>query len=71
MTARNTGLSYSDFGDAGLVDRTGNHFSQKNWTDANAIWGYLNAPGTGTVQTARVGAREKANKQNKEVVIHP
>ncbi len=46
-------------------------FHKTNWTDANGVWGYLKGPGTGTVQTARVGAREQANKHNNEVLIHP
>lgn len=28
-------------------------------------------PGTGSVQTARVGAREQAEKDNEQVLIHP
>lgn len=41
------------------------------WTDANGIWGYIHAPGTTTIQTARVSTREQASKHNKQVVIHP
>lgn len=32
------------------------------WKDANGVWGYLRMPGVGTVQTARLGAREQAQK---------
>jgi hypothetical protein len=46
-------------------------FHKTTWTDANGIWGYVRGPGTTTVQTARIGSREQASKQNKEVVIHP
>jgi hypothetical protein len=46
-------------------------FHKTGWTDANGVWGYLRAPGLGTVQTARVGTREMATKQNNEVAIHP
>jgi len=46
-------------------------FHRTKWTDANGIWGYIRAPGTTTIQTARVGSREQATKHNKEVVIHP
>lgn len=46
-------------------------FYKTGWTDANGIWGYLSAPGTTTTQTARVGSREQASKENKEVTIHP
>ncbi len=41
------------------------------WTDANGIWGYLQMPGQGKVQTARLAAREEASKDNREVVITP
>jgi len=37
------------------------------WKDANGIHGYLQQPGPGAVQTARLGAREMATKQNREV----
>lgn len=37
------------------------------WTDANGIHGYTNMPGPGTVQTARLAAREMATKENREV----
>ncbi|EIJ46411.1 hypothetical protein GWL_34390 [Herbaspirillum sp. GW103] len=46
-------------------------FHATGWTDANGIWGYLRPPGTGSVQTARVGAREQAEKDNEQVLIHP
>lgn len=46
-------------------------FYKTGWTDANGIWGYLRAPGLTTTQTARVGSREQATKQNEQVVIHP
>ena len=41
------------------------------WTDANGVWGYINPPSAGTVQTARLGAREQASKEYREVVITP
>lgn len=41
------------------------------WTDANGVWGYLKTPGAGTVQTARLGAREQATKDNREVLVMP
>ncbi|MEN1928104.1 hypothetical protein WCE37_03740 [Luteimonas sp. MJ250] len=41
------------------------------WTDANGVWGYLHPPSAGTVQTARLGAREQASKEHHEVVITP
>lgn len=37
------------------------------WPDANGIHGYLEMPGPATVQTARLGAREEATKENREV----
>lgn len=37
------------------------------WTDANGIYGYVNMPGQGSVQTVRLGAREQATKENREV----
>lgn len=46
-------------------------FHKSEWTDANGIWGYLNPPGTTTVQTARVGSREQATKENRQVTILP
>jgi len=36
------------------------------WDDVNGVHGYLNAPGPGSVQTARLGAREIASKQANE-----
>ncbi|PKO38684.1 MAG: hypothetical protein CVU31_18535 [Betaproteobacteria bacterium HGW-Betaproteobacteria-4] len=36
------------------------------WTDANGIWGYIHMPGAGTVQTARLGAREQAAKDDRD-----
>lgn len=35
------------------------------WKDANGVWGYLHMPGTATVQTARLGAREQASKEER------
>ena len=46
-------------------------FHRTGWTDANGIWGYVRGPGTASIQTARVGSREKATKENKEVMIYP
>lgn len=37
------------------------------WTDANGIHGYINMPGPASVQTVRLGAREQATKENREV----
>jgi hypothetical protein len=47
---------------------TGMHFeiNPTGWTDANGLWGYLRLPGSGEVQTARLGAREMASKDNRE-----
>lgn len=42
-----------------------------NWNDANGIWGYLHMPGSGKIQTARLGAREVASKKNDEVTVTP
>jgi hypothetical protein len=40
------------------------------WGDANGVHGYLRVPGgVGTVQTARLGAREQATKENREVEV--
>ena len=33
------------------------------WDDVNGVYGYLNMPGPGTVQTARLGARTLAQKR--------
>lgn len=46
-------------------------FHKTGWTDANGIWGYIRAPGTATTQTARVGSRERATKENNQVLVHP
>ena len=46
-------------------------FHSTGWTDANGIWGYIRGSGTTTVQTARVGSREQATKENREVTIYP
>lgn len=46
-------------------------FSATGWKDANGIWGYLHPPGTVTTQTARVGARENASKNNDQVFVSP
>ena len=46
-------------------------FYRTGWTDANGIWGYLRPPGTTTTQTAKVGSREQATKENREVTIQP
>lgn len=46
-------------------------FHKSEWTDANGIWGYANPPSRTTVQTARVGSREQASKENREVIVHP
>ncbi|WP_407280141.1 hypothetical protein U5817_06805 [Aromatoleum evansii] len=35
------------------------------WSDANGVWGYLRMPGTATIQTARLGARELAAKDER------
>ncbi|QFZ82801.1 MULTISPECIES: hypothetical protein [Variovorax] len=37
------------------------------WTDANGIHGYANVPRAASVQTSRLGAREMATKENREV----
>ena len=41
------------------------------WTDANGVWGYIRPPNAATVQTARLGAREQASKEHREVVVTP
>lgn len=41
------------------------------WTDANGVWGYKSPLGQGTVQTLRLGAREKATKENRQVLVKP
>lgn len=48
---------------------TGMKFEIKptGWTDANGIHGYIHMPGPGSVQTVRLGAREMATKENREV----
>jgi len=46
-------------------------FHKSEWTDANSIWGYLSPSGTTTVQTALVGNREQATKENRQVTILP
>ncbi|QDD63361.1 hypothetical protein EJD96_03940 [Herbaspirillum seropedicae] len=46
-------------------------FSATGWKDANGIWGYLHPPGAVTTQTARVGARENATKNNDQVLVSP
>src|SRR5450830_461366 len=46
-------------------------FHKTGWTDANGIWGYLPGVGTGSVQTARLGSREQATKEHREVTVHP
>lgn len=46
-------------------------FHKSGWTDANGIWGYANPPSITTVQTARVGSREQATKENRQVTILP
>jgi len=46
-------------------------FHKSGWTDANGIWGYISGPNAATIQTARVGVREQATKNNREVVINP
>jgi hypothetical protein len=46
-------------------------FHSTGWKDANGIWGYIRGPGTTAVQTARVGSRERATKENREVIVHP
>lgn len=47
---------------------SGMHFEIRptGWTDANGIWGYAHHPGTATVQTARLGAREMATKDTRD-----
>ncbi len=47
------------------------HIRPTGWKDANGIWGYAATPGPGTVQTARLGAREQATKDNREVMVTP
>lgn len=37
------------------------------WTDANGIHGYISMPGAASVQAARLGSREMATKENREV----
>ena len=37
------------------------------WKDANGIHGYIHMPGVAAVQTARLGAREQASKDHREV----
>ena len=39
------------------------------WNDANGMYGYFRRPGAATVQTARLGAREEATKENREVIV--
>lgn len=46
-------------------------FHRTGWSDANGIWGYVEMPGPGSIQTTRVGAREQATKENREVVVLP
>lgn len=46
-------------------------FHKSGWTDANGIWGYISGPNAATIQTARVGVREQATKNNREVLINP
>lgn len=46
-------------------------FHKSGWTDANGIWGYANPPSITTVQTARVGSREQATEENRQVTILP
>lgn len=46
-------------------------FHATGWTDANGIWGYIHGPGTSTIQTAKVGTREQATKENREVTLQP
>lgn len=41
------------------------------WSDANGVWGYVQMPGPGKVQTARLAARELATKDNNEVTVTP
>lgn len=47
------------------------HIRPTGWKDANGIWGYLPTAGTGLVQTSRLGAREQATKDNREVIVTP
>lgn len=46
-------------------------FHATGWTDANGIWGYIRGPGASTIQTAKVGSREQATKENREVTLQP
>lgn len=46
-------------------------FHSTGWKDANGIWGYIHPPDTTTTQTARLGAREQASKDNKQVLVQP
>ena len=38
------------------------------WKDANGVWGYIHMPGQAKVQTLRLGARERATKETREVM---
>ncbi len=46
---------------------TGMHFEIRptGWTDANGTWGYAHQPGAGSVQVARLGAREMETKDSR------
>jgi len=46
-------------------------FHRTGWSDANGIWGYVNMPGPGSIQTMPVGTSEQATKENREVVVQP
>jgi hypothetical protein len=41
------------------------------WKDANGVWGYRQAPGTSSLQTTRLAAREIAAKKNNDVTVTP
>ena len=38
------------------------------WTDANGVWGYLRMPGPAVIQTARLGTRELAAKDERDPI---
>ncbi|KAA0180132.1 hypothetical protein FX016_16200 [Cupriavidus gilardii] len=41
------------------------------WVDTNGVWGYPIPHAAEVVQTARLGAREQAAKDNREVIVTP
>ncbi|OLH67758.1 hypothetical protein DXO200_12140, partial [Xanthomonas oryzae pv. oryzae] len=52
---------------------SGMHFEIRpsGWKDVNGIIGYLHTPGPGMVTTARLGEREQATKEHRQVVVSP